>query len=219
MAGNCCQPVPTARTYLSAHTARPEAVHCWSSMEGQSFPWILPLALLVVLGHPLDTSVCPAVNTGTSAVLDETLEQWDLSPEMTPLRRVELTSWRFKNLDLLMVAISLGWWLSRSLWRFWGEVRERRKSGGAAKPPGLYRDRLPGTQLLQGNVPAAEGQPYPDVAVSAPSPSAEARRKETKEMGPLEEEENLLLPLTVSLQPGSPFAGHAQPRHLNIPHS
>ncbi|XP_023775267.1 uncharacterized protein LOC111923651 isoform X2 [Cyanistes caeruleus] len=124
MAGNCCQPVPTARTYLSAHTARPEAVHCWSSMEGQSFPWILPLALLVVLGHPLDTSVCPAVNTGTSAVLDETLEQWDLSPEMTPLRRVELTSWRFKNLDLLMVAISLGWWLSRSLWRFWGEEEQ-----------------------------------------------------------------------------------------------
>lgn len=48
-----------------------------STMAGQSFPWLLPIVLLVILGRPLDTSSRPAGDPRSSAVLAEAPKQRD----------------------------------------------------------------------------------------------------------------------------------------------
>lgn len=346
---NLCQPCPEPG-HKSARTERgqsPCGAGSWwrssSTMNARDFPWLLPLALLVILGRPLDTSSRPIGDARTSAVLAEAPEQRDVGPGTTPWGRMSLLCWAGAALDLLSTGVSLSRWLCGWLRRRWGQVRGGRRSraggmvpgvgerpraagrarvgrnlrapaeeesragprgraplgqpfaqgpeaageaqplggnraraqpqehraeappgaaraggsvsrrgqrrpwraqppigaplppliglpalcppGEAPEPLGLCRDGLPGTRPLQGAAAAAEGQPCPDAAVPAPPPSAEARGEEAKEMGRLEEEENLLLPLTVLLQPGSPSAAHgrgcltrSQPGHCDIPH-
>ncbi|XP_053853523.1 uncharacterized protein LOC128818317 [Vidua macroura] len=159
------QPLGTVRWLASAASPCPEpgqkrartergqslCVSRSSTMAGQGFPWLLPLALLVILDRPLDTSSRPAGDAGTSALLAEVPEQWDVCPATTPLEHVELLSLSCVALDLLVTGVSLSWWLRKRLRSCWREEKHQSPSvsaGTGCQRHGCCKELL---QLLRDN--------------------------------------------------------------------
>lgn len=94
-------------------------------MAGQSFTWLLPVVLLVILGRPLDTPGRPAGDPRISTVLAEAPEQRDEAPEQRDeAPGTPLLGHVAAFLDLLATGVSLSWRLCRWLRRRWGQVRE-----------------------------------------------------------------------------------------------
>lgn len=102
----------------------------WHSgtMACRRFPWFQLLALLVVfLSHYMENSSHPAGHRDTSALLDEILEQWDVGAGTTPSGYIELPSWCYRVIELLLTGVIISWWLNKRLQRLRREVRERGK--------------------------------------------------------------------------------------------
>lgn len=171
---NLCQPCPEPGQE-SARTERgqsPCGAGSWwrssSTMNARDFPWLLPLALLVILGRPLDTSSRPIGDTGTSVVLAEAPEQRDVGPGTPPWGRMSLLCWAGAALDLLSTGVSLSRWLCGWLRRRWGQVRdgmvpgvgERPRASGQARVGRNLRAPAEEESRAGPRGPGALGQPF-----------------------------------------------------------
>ncbi|XP_056340546.1 uncharacterized protein LOC130249622 [Oenanthe melanoleuca] len=135
------------RTRHTRREARAAMELVCSTMLGRTFPWLMLLGLIAILGRPVDIPSLPATDTDTAAVLDDILEQQDVYPEKNPSGHTMLPSWGGIALDLLVTGVSFGWWLRRR----WRQEKRQRPSDSPGTGCHGYECRKELLQLLRDN--------------------------------------------------------------------